>query len=433
MLNIFSKATSVAAVVVISTFAQTQPSAQPAQPQWKDGQVEWNMFSAAQKETDPKKKLALTDAWKQKYPETEFKLVRLQLYLNAYQQLNEFPHLLATLNDMLALNPSDLTVMSPILYYTVVSNDASPAALENAEKVARTALANLDHKPPAITDEQWPQARTQIESLAHKALGWVAMQRKNGETAQQEFIKSLQIDANQGEVDYWLGNTLRADKTPAKICQALFYFARAATYDGPGALPPQGRQQLDDYLRKAYNSYHGQDDAGLNQLRTLAKAQAFPPEGFKIESAQEVALRKQQEFQQSNPQLAMWMTLKQALTGPDGQQFFDSSMKGAQVPGGAQGVQTFKATVIAARPGVRSKELVVGLADPKVAEVTLKLDTPVPGKPAIGGEIEFEGVPTEFTADPFHITFEVERAKIKGLKVEAAPATRKAGAPHKKG
>ena len=97
------------------------------------------------------------------------------------------------------------------------------------------------------------------------------MQQKKGDVAQQEFGKSLTIDPNQGEVDYWMGNILRAEKTPEKISQALFYYARAATYDGPGSLAPQGRAQIDDYLRKAYNSYHGQDDAGLNELKTMVE------------------------------------------------------------------------------------------------------------------------------------------------------------------
>jgi hypothetical protein len=96
-------------------------------------------------------------------------------------------------------------------------------------------------------------------------------------------------------------------------------------------------------------------------------------------------------------------------------------------------VRKFKGTLIEARPATRSKELIVGLADAKVPEVTLKLDAPLTGKPEVGCEIEFEGVPAAFTADPFNITFDVERAKIEGLKVQAAPAPvrKKAPAPKK--
>jgi tetratricopeptide (TPR) repeat protein len=384
-------------------------------PQWKDGQTEYNMFSAAKNEADAKKKLALINTWKEKYPGTEFKLVRLQLYLNAYQQLNDIPNLLGTLNEMLALDPKDLTVMSPFMYYTMASNDVSPASLEKADKVANAALANLDNKPATVNDEQWPQAKKQIESLAHKTLGWTAMQRKQGDVAQQEFTKTLQIDPNQGEVDYWLGNTLRAAKTPEKISQALYYYARAATYDGPGSLSPQGRQQLDDYLRKAYASYHGPDDAGLNELKTMARAQPAPPPDFKIKSASEIAFEKEEEFKKSNPQLALWMGVKKLLTAPDGAQYFESQMKGTAVP-------PLKGKLISAKPAVRSTQLVVGVADPNIPEITLKLDAPLKGKPEIGSDLEFEGIPSAFQPDPFMITFDTETAKIKGLKVQAAPA-----------
>jgi tetratricopeptide (TPR) repeat protein len=392
-----------------------QAAAQPGQgkgPQWKD-QAEYDMYSAVVKETDPKKKLALINAWKDKYPETEYKLARLQLYLNAYQQLNDFPNLLATLNEMLTMSPKDLTVMSPIMYYTMVGNDVSAASLDNATKVANSALANLEEKPATIKDDQWPQAKKQIEALAHKTLGWVAMQQKKADAAEAEFAKSLQIDPNQGEVDYWLGNTLRAEKTPEKISQALFYYARAATYDGQGSLNPQGRAQLDDYLRKAYNSYHGQDDAGLNELKNLAKSQPAPPPNFKIKTANEIAVEKEEEFKKSNPQLALWMGVKKMLTAEGGSQYFETQMKGALVQG-------LKGKVISAKPPVRSKELVVGLADPNTPEVTLKLDAPLKGKPEIGEDIEFEGVPSAFTPDPFMVTFDVEAAKIKGLTVKPA-------------
>ena len=72
---------------------------QEKQPKWKDA-AEYQMYSAVLKETDPKKKPALINTWKEKYAETEYKLARLQLYLNAYQQLNDFPNLLSTLNEM---------------------------------------------------------------------------------------------------------------------------------------------------------------------------------------------------------------------------------------------------------------------------------------------------------------------------------------------
>lgn len=407
-----------------------QASAQPGAKNWKDA-AEYDMYSAVVKETDPKKKIALLNAWKDKYPNTDYKTERLQLYLQAYQQAGDLHKLVDTLNEMLTLNPKDVVAMGAIMYYVMLpayEPTPQPATLDNAEKVANSALANLDNRPPTVKEEDWPKGRKQLEALAHQTLGWVGMQRKQNDVAETEFVKSLQIDPNQGQVDYWLGGVLRAAKTPEKVSQALFYYARAATYDGPGSLTPDGRKQLDDYLRKAYTSYHGPDDAGLEQLKTLAKSNAMPPADFKIKTAQEIAVEKEEEFKKTNPQLALWMGVKKQLTAPDGAQYFEGSMKGTLVQG-------LKGKVISAKPAVRSKELILGLADPNTPEVTLKLDAPLSGKPELGEEIEFEGVPTAFTPDPFMVTFDVEKAKLKGLTVKPAgpPAGKKRVVSKKKG
>ena len=85
-------------------------------------------------------------------------------------------------------------------------------------------------------------------------------------------VKALQINPDRAESDF----------SPVAKSQALFYYARAATYEGPGALPVESRQQLDEYLRKVYRSYYGPNQIGLNELKNLAKAMPFPPQAFLI-------------------------------------------------------------------------------------------------------------------------------------------------------
>jgi hypothetical protein len=85
-------------------------------------------------------------------------------------------------------------------------------------------------------------------------------------------VKALQIFPDRAETDFF----------PLAKSQALFYYARAATYEGPGSLPVESRQQLDEYLRKVYRSYYGQNQMGLNELKNLAKAMPFPPQAFVI-------------------------------------------------------------------------------------------------------------------------------------------------------
>ena len=109
-------------------------------------------------------------------------------------------------------------------------------------------------------------------------LGWVAMNRKDAAAAEREFRLSLKSDANAAQVCVWLGNLLRARKTPEAMSQALFFYARVANIEDPA------RAEYEKFVRKLYVGYHG-DEAGLEGLMAAAKAGAFPPERFLIQSA----------------------------------------------------------------------------------------------------------------------------------------------------
>jgi hypothetical protein len=221
-----------------------------------------------------------------------------------------------------------------------------------------------------------------------------------------------------------------AEKKADKQSEALFHFARAAAYDGPGSLTPEGRQKIDAYLTKVYNTLHG-DSSGLAEVKALAKASAMPPADFKIKTASEIAAEKEEELKKTNPQLALWLTIKGQLLSPDGQTYFDSSMKGAAVPKLKGWLVSVKPS---AKPTVKSNQLLVSMEGKDQApNVTLKLvgadgttAAPLAGKPVVGVEIEFEGIGESFTKDPaFMVTFDLEKSKITGLKVEAAAPVRR--------
>jgi hypothetical protein len=72
---------------------------------------------------------------------------------------------------------------------------------------------------------------------------------------------------------------------------------------------------------------------------------------------------------------------------------------------------------------------------PPRAEITLKLDKALPGKPEINTDFQWEGVPTAFSKEPFMLTMDTETAKIEGLKSAAcgpAAPVHKKSAPSKK-
>ena len=92
-------------------------------------------------------------------------------------------------------------------------------------------------------------------------------------------------------------------------------------------------------------------------------------------------------------------------------------------------MQAFKGKLISAKPALRPKELVLSVGDGTTPDATLVLDAPLPGKAEPGVEIEFAGVPTSFTKEPYKVTFEVEKKKVAGWPgKEAAPVRHHTGA-----
>jgi hypothetical protein len=262
------------------------------------------------------------------------------------------------------------------------------------------------------------------------APGALAMNKKDFPAAEQAFKKSLSAYPDNALVAYQLGSAILSQKDPNRYPEALWYIARAAAEDpAKGGLDAATRRQVEDYLKKFYTNFHGSDE-GLDQLKQQALASPNPPAGFKIKTANEIAAEKEEQIKAQYPQLALWMGIKRQLTAPEGEQYFQSTLKDAQVP-------KLKGTVMGGNPACRSKEVLVAVPEPNQtstlnSEITLKLDSALAGKPVAGTEIQWEGIPSAFSKDPFMLTMDTEKAKIEGMKTEpctAAPA--KKAAPKK--
>jgi tetratricopeptide (TPR) repeat protein len=424
---------SVVAVTATSplAFAQAQGGQAAAQPQKKvKDQGEYDVFNAVTKEADGKKKIELLKQWKEKYPDSDYKEDRLLIMIQTHLQLGQAQEILHTAKDLLALNPKNVNALYWVCNLVPGLSKEDPESLDLGAKAAN-GLINAE-KPPEAKAEDWAKAKKDLETLGHKALGWVSWKRKSLDAAEKELGLALKLNENQAEVSSWVGAVIFQMKKPERQSEVLYHFARASVLaPNQGGMAEPQRKVTEQYLERAYNSYHGQDPSGLTALKEEAKKSAFVPSGFKIESQTEIAIRKENEFKEKNPQLALWMGIKKELAGANGDQYFENNIKNAAIP-------KLKGTLIAAKPPVRSKELVVGLENGEVGEVTLKFEAPLAGKPKTGVVVEFEGVPTAFTKDPFMLTFETEKGKVSGLEIEAPPppvkkvVPKKAAVPKKK-
>ena len=82
--------------------AETAVALAAAPPaRWTD-RDEYDLVLNIRAEAAPKKRLALLDQWKAKYPKTDLQQVRQELYLAAWQSLGDSPRMLAVAREMIA-------------------------------------------------------------------------------------------------------------------------------------------------------------------------------------------------------------------------------------------------------------------------------------------------------------------------------------------
>jgi hypothetical protein len=451
--------TTIISLVAIAAFAAglhaQAPAAAPAAAQknaknWKDT-AEYDLYSAIIKpDATPAARLQNLDKWKAGYPQSDYADTRQKIYLITYQALNNHRAAFDIATETLKTDPTDLASIQEILGYVralepteakATLSAQNKADLETAEKVAQYLLANgdavfaADKKPQGATDAQWAQAKPTMVRFAQFTLGYIGVEEKDNTKSEAELVKTLQADPTNAQASYMLATLLLGEQKdhPEKMPFALFEYARTAVYDGPGAMDAKTRGSVDNFLTtKAYPLYHGSAE-GLAELKTLAKTNALPPEGHKIKSTVDIEAEKAAASAAeaaANPMLALWRTIKTELTGDNGPAYFESSVKDAGLPGGANGVTKFKGKLVSTTPAVRPKELILAV-EGAAADVTLKLEEPLPGMMEAGGEISFSGAAKAYTKDPYMLTFAVSKEDIEGWTGKGPAGARAPGAAKK--
>ena len=404
------------------------------------GPEEFGLAQAISAAKDDKGRLEALDKWKAAFPKSDYADVREEQYLFVYQGANMHRQAFDKAVEILKTNPNHFYALRAIVSVVQALMPPQPADLDTAERTAKYIQDNLDtvfaaaNKPANIKDSDWPPIKPAMKDAAHNTYLWVVTARKDQPRAETELTAYLKKDPTQASTSYTLAGAILAQNQqhPEKQPLALYHFARAAAYTGPGALAAPAQKQALDYITRTYKSYHGSDQ-GLQELLAMAKTNPFPPDGFTIKSNVDI-IREQAEKQAAidaaNPILAFWRDIVREPLQKEGDSYF-SAMKGALLPGepGKQkGFEKFKAKLISMDPPNKPKTLVLALEKPDVPDVKLKFEDPLPGNMEPGAELEFEGAPSEFTKEPFMVTFDVdmELKQLVGWTGKNAPGTKAA-------
>ena len=396
------------------------------------------------------KALADLDSWSQKFPDSDFQDERTAFYVQAYDGVNQPAKALDAATRLFSrdLNtvfpgPAGQATVIRLLYGVVwaISHEPNPSAeaLGVGDKAAHQLMA-YDRQIPGVSAADWQKVRADMNEKAAAALLYMAMQpglqamsRQPPDCAAAEsaYTRALGAYPDKSVISYELGRALNceAKDQPAKLSAAIYEFQRAAAIDPTLGDPKSDPKRVPTFADSSYVRVHGSDE-GLDQLKQLVRQSPLPPADFRIRTATEIADEKRAEFEKSNPQLALWMKIKGALSDTDGEQYFVTQLKDSAVP-------QLRGRLIEATPACRPRELTVAVPLPDSQqtlrpEIRLKLDKPLTGKPELNQEFHWEGVPSAFSKDPFLLTMDTDVAKIEGLKTAPCGAATAPAAPRKK-
>ena len=410
--------------------AQTPPPAAAPAKKFKDDKEQTEAIGA-NTEKDPKAQIDKLDLWKHDYPETEYAVDRLGLYFLAYGNLKDFHNQVMIAQELRKTpNLADNLDLLRTIFGDVPQ--IKPASAEDLAAMVDAATFVIDHaddvfspgkKPANQTDAQWTALKPTMVDYAKNQLDWVAQQQ-----GQDAVIARLKADPTRVALNVWLGQQIlaQAKDHPEKQADAIFNYARAASYTGPGCLDPKARAQMRTFVDKAYKTYHGSLD-GEDKLLAAAANQPLP-DGYVIESTVDVAKKgaaADEAARAANPMLAQWRDLKTILTADGGQAKFDADIKDSALP-------KFSGKIVSMTPALRPKTVVVAVEKDGVADCTLTFEAALAGKMEPGETLTFEGIAKSFTASPYMLTMTVEKDKLEGWTGKNAPPVRKP-APKKPG
>lgn len=424
--------------LAFTLFAQAPAGQAPAGQQQKKqitDPEEYKVYVAAIGEADAKKKVQMLDDFLKKYPSSVVKEDALDLKMRTQAQYS-LADAAATAHQLLQVDPNNM-----FAFYIIGNNfiqmppsKADPQLqqkLAGAEQAAQRGLQVLpSFTLPNVKPEDLKTAKDAFASVFRQTLGIVALAREQWEAAENQFHDAAEAAPQDASVFYRLGNAYISERPTPKYSQALWAFARAVTIEGPTALSPAGRNDINKYLTSTYVKYHGSEE-GLDSttdkpnpdaLKVRAKAQPFPPADFHVKSKAEIEAEKP-------PELANMgfddIVKTLAANGPRGEQLW-AQMKGKPLQ--------LTGKVVSVTPAVKTKTVRFAVGDetkqkPDAFDVELTLAEPLAGKLSVGIEAEFGGFADDFKPSPFVLL--MADGKIRsGIEtpVKKAPPAAKKGA-----
>jgi tetratricopeptide (TPR) repeat protein len=207
-----------------------QPAGSKRPPQAKN-QDEFKAFQEANSKTTPADTETAADAFAQKYPDSELRVLLYRKALYDFQNANQADKAIEMGRKMIALDPSNPEAL--VMTATFLAERTRDTDLDRDERLgeatrdATKALQTVDTDimlPATMTEEQATGVKNQMKGMAYAALGTAAIAKKDYADAEKNLKQASQLYAGDPLVWLRLAYSLDQQKkyaegvTPANNC-----------------------------------------------------------------------------------------------------------------------------------------------------------------------------------------------------------------------
>ena len=382
--------------------------------------AEFNAYQMATSQSDPKAKAAAEEDFLKKYPNSSAKKPVLQDLLQTYQQTQDQEGIVRTAKALLQIDPNDLAAT----YFIVAIEKGQCAKTSDqatCDDMAAMAQKGLQVTKPANIDEASWKKQTDaafptfdsaiaLDYLVSKKDPAAAVDEYKKELAlyqpadttkgqglvdslqlAQAYVKLQLVDAQAARdadakakatpTDASLAAAAKAanDKANQDYIMACWLFARVW-----GFAPQNYKAQIEPQLEYYYKKYHGNLD-GLNDVKTQAASNLFPPAGFTITPAPTPQETIHQLIAQTPDLKSLALADKETVLAVGSKEDADklwSLLQGQETP--------VPGTVIEANANQVKVAVTEDAKSAKTADFIVNMKEPIPEKeiPAVGSELK---------------------------------------------
>ncbi len=243
--------------------------------------VEFNAWSQASTQADPKAKASGLEAFLTAYPQSVVKKAALDMLIDTYQGMGDADHALSAATRLLQVDPGNMKAifLSVAVKKSQCQRTSDVQTCDDAALLARKGLTAA--KPAGTSDDDWKKQTAATYPIFHSAIATDdVFGKKDFKAAVDEYRTELMLfdPAATTVPGPGLSDTLNlaeayAKLTPPDMVNAVWFYARAWNF-APANFKPQIEKKLDYW----YNKFHGGMD-GLDAIKSASAATVFPPGG----------------------------------------------------------------------------------------------------------------------------------------------------------